>query len=186
MTWRRIITYYLLFALLGGYYLLFETRPQGEVGTQRAVPVQSAGHKSRFLNLAQEVVQELVVRRPEGEVVCRRDAEVWRVIKPAGVQVSSGLVSGLVANLTQSKEAEVMAEAPTDLSPFGLDLPRSTLVLKTDGKSPPVTLFLGERNPTATAVYARLEGSPRVFLLGLTVKYYEELLFQAVGMGKKN
>ena len=78
-----------------------------------------------------------------------------------------------------------MAEAPADLSPFGLDLPRSTLVLKTDSKSPPITLLLGERNPAVTAVYARLEGSPNVFLLGLTVKYYEELLFEAAGAGKE-
>ena len=186
MTWRKIITYYFLFVFLVGYYLLFETRPRKTVEIRRAALTSSlAGQKRPFLNLAQEAVQEVVIRRPEGEVVCRRDAEGWKVIKPASAQVAPGLVSGLVADLVQSKEAELMAEAPADLSPFGLDLPRSTLVLKTDAQSLPVTVFLGERNPASTAVYARLEGSPHIFLLGLTVKYYEELLFQAAGVGKE-
>ena len=180
MSWTRIITYYLLFAFLGGYYLLFETQPRKTVIQERTI-----GDKRPFLNLTQESIQELVIRRLEGEVVCQRSAEGWKVVKPAGAVVSSALVSGLVQNLADSKEAQLMAEAPADLSPFGLDLPRSTLVIKTDGKSPSVTLFLGERNPTATAVYARIEGSPRVFLLGSILKYYEELLFEAAGAGKE-
>jgi hypothetical protein len=186
MSWRRIITYYLLFAFLGGYYFLFETQPQREVEAPRAAPVQPAGQMRPFLNLTQESIQELVVRRLDGEVVCRREGDSWQVVEPASVRrVPSSLITSLVENLVQSREAEVMAEAPADLSPFGLDMPRSTLVLKTNNQNASVTVFLGDRNPPATAVYARLEGSPQVFLLGLTVKYYEELLFESAGAGKK-
>ncbi len=181
MSWPKVIIYYTLLALLGGYYLLFETQPQREVVTQ----AQPAGQRRPFLNLAEESVEELVVRRLEGEVVCRREGQGWRVVKPTSARVSPGLISSLINDLVRSQEAEVMADSPADLSRFGLDMPRSTLVLKVSNQSTPITLFLGDRNPPATAVYARLEGSSQVVLLSLTVKYYEELLFGAAGVGKK-
>ena len=182
MSWRSIIAYYLLFVFLGGYYLLFEAQPRRQEVSQP----QPSGEMRPFLNLTQDSIQELVIRRLEGEVVCRREGSGWKVIKPTSARrIAPGLILSIVDSLVQSREARVMAESAADLSPFGLDIPHSTLVLKLNSQSTPVTVFLGERNPPGTAVYARLEGSPRVFLLGLTVKFYEELLFEAVGAGKK-
>ncbi len=182
MSWPKILTYYTLFALLAGYYLLFEVRPQPQ---RRVVSLQPRGEKHPFLNLDQEEVQELVVRRPEGQVVCQRDGEGWKVVEPSSARVSPGLVAALVESLVHHREAELMAEAPADLSPFGLDWPSATLVVKTNNRSKPITIFLGDRNPALTACYARIGGSPQVFLLGLTVKYYEELLSEAAGIKGK-
>jgi hypothetical protein len=41
---------------------------------------------------------------------------------------------------------------------------------------------LGSRNPSGTAIYAQRDDTRRVFLIGLNVRYYEDLLFQGVGM----
>ena len=43
--------------------------------------------------------------------------------------------------------------------------------------------FASLRNPARTAVYAQRSDSPRVFLIGLNVRYYEDLLFEALRAG---
>jgi hypothetical protein len=181
MSGRKIAAYYIVFGLLAVYYAVFETRPRVDVVARMV----EADMRS-FFPFSGAEVRELVVRRPEGEVVCRRGPEGWAVVKPRpGRRVPPDLIAGLVDNLDRSRRARVMAEAPGDLSPYGLAGPRSTLVVRADGRAQPATIFLGERNPALTAVYARLEGRPEVYLLGLTVKYYEELLFEAAGLPRK-
>ena len=179
MSGRRIAAYYLVFGLLAAYYLAFETRPRVEV-VPRVTDVQTRS----FFPFSREQIRELVVRRPEGKVVCRRGEAGWKIVEPAFTRpVPSDLIAGLVDSLERSRRARLVAESAADLSPYGLDMPRSTLVVVAEGEKRPATIFLGDRNPALTAVYARLEGRPEVFLLGLTVRYYEELLSETVGLG---
>ena len=45
-------------------------------------------------------------------------------------------------------------------------------------------MTIGETNPTGTAVYARRGGNPVVVLIGRNVRYYEDLIFQALPSGQ--
>jgi len=42
---------------------------------------------------------------------------------------------------------------------------------------------IGDANPTGTAVYAQRQGAPDVVLIGRNVRYYEDLIFQALPAG---
>ena len=81
--------------------------------------------------------------------------------------------------------SEVVADGarPGDLASFGLANPSSSIVLTTDGagSAHEVTVFLGDRNPTHTALYARRAEDARVYLVGLNLRYYEDLIFTAAG-----
>jgi hypothetical protein len=90
-----------------------------------------------------------------------------------------------VEGLVVEKETQVIDEATEDPSSYGLDPPHATVVLKGGANNVIATVFLGDRNPPSTAVYARKEGSPQIVLLGYSVRYYEELIFEAAGFGKK-
>ncbi len=48
-----------------------------------------------------------------------------------------------------------------------------------DGTARKVRVLLGARNPTRTAVYAKRDDRPAVYLVGLNVQYYEDLIFEA-------
>ncbi|MFI5394455.1 MAG: DUF4340 domain-containing protein [Candidatus Binatia bacterium] len=171
MTWRRAAVYWACFLVLGVYYAAVEREPAG----------QAAAHLTRapFLSLSEDQIDAIEVRRGDRVVRCRRIDRRWKVVEPAEGVVPSDLVAGLIDNLTRLPDVEVVAEKPGDLTQFGLDAPASQLVL-TPASGTPVTVRLGNRNPSGTAVYAQRGTSDRVFLIGLNARYYEDLLFEAL------
>jgi hypothetical protein len=181
MTWRRIAIYYALAIVLGGYFLLFEWQPGGEKPLPERRPIQ----QTRFLPIPIEEIQEVQVRRDAGAVTCRRNGQGWQAVEPPGTQITSSLLDSFVEGLVVEKEVQVIDEATGDLSSYGLDRPHATVILKGGANNVIATVFLGDRNPPSTAVYARKEGSPQIVLLGYSVRYYEELIFEAAGLEKK-
>jgi uncharacterized protein DUF4340 len=171
MTWRRAILYWGCFAVLAAYYLVAERRPAGEVAAHLA--------RAPFLSLAEGEIDAVELRRDEARVRCRHIDQRWQVVEPAGRTVPSDLVGALVANLIQLPDVEVVAETSANLAQFGLDTPASQIVLTTSG-GPSITVRLGSRNPAGTAVYAQRSDSGRVYLIGLNVRYYEDLVFEAL------
>ena len=172
MTWQRAFTYWACFGVLGVFYLLVLREP----------PRPTPEHLTRapFLSLAENEIEALDLRRGATTIRCRRVDGRWQVVEPAARQVPSDLVTALIANLTQLPEVEVVDEGGGDLGQFGLNPPVSQMTLiMTGGKV--VHLRLGSRNPSGTAIYAQRDDSRRVFLIGLNVRYYEDLLFQGVG-----
>jgi len=171
MTWRRAALYWALFIVLGIYYVAAEREPAG----------QAAEHLTRapFLTVPEEQIEAVQVQRGESVVHCRRVAGRWKVVDPPDSRVPSDLIAGLITNLTQLPDVEVVADKPVDLAQFGLDMPASQLVL-TPAAGNPVTVRLGNRNPAGTALYAQRSTSDRVFLIGLNVHYYEDLLFEGL------
>jgi hypothetical protein len=66
-----------------------------------------------------------------------------------------------------------------ELGAFGLDADATRVELVPSGGAPE-TLWLGAANPSGTAVYARRLGVDGVILVGRTLRYYEELIRQAL------
>jgi len=171
MTWRRAAVYWAVFLGLSTYYVVaLRESPQPLAHLTRAA----------FLDLAADRVEALEVRRAGSVVRCRRVDGRWQVSEPTGRPVSADLIEALVANLTQLPDVEVVAENSDALGEFGLQTPQSEIILQSAGQAA-VSVRLGAQNPAGTAVYAQRDGSPRVFLIGLNVRYYEDLLFEALG-----
>ncbi len=171
MTVKRVVLYWALFAVLGGYYLAVEREPAGGAGAHLT--------RAPFLNVPEEQIQALQVQRGDTLVRCRRIDGRWKVTEPAAGNVPADLIAGLITNLTQLPDVEVVSEKADNLAEFGLDAPISQVVL-TPAAGSPITVRLGSRNPSGTAVYAQRSTSDRVYLIGLNARYYEDLLFEAL------
>jgi len=168
MTWKRAALYWAVFLALAAYYILVVRELQQPVAHLTRAP---------FLSIPEEQVTALEVRRDTSVVRCRRTDAHWELVEPADRTVPSDLVEALVANLIQTPDVEVVAEDSSQLSQFGLREPQSEMTLRrTAGE--PVTVRLGAHNPAGTAVYAQRNDSPAVFLIGLNVRYYQDLLFE--------
>jgi hypothetical protein len=171
MTWRRAAAYWVCFLALSSYYFAVVRQPSAAP----PAPVMRAP----FLDVRDSDLEGLEVRRDAAVIRCRRVADRWQVVQPQVANVPPDLVAALVTSLTQLPDVEVVQDASTDLEQFGLDPPASQLTLTTrDGRT--MTVRLGNRNPSSTAVYAQRTGSAHIFLIGLNAGYYEDLLFEAV------
>lgn len=178
MSWRAVGVIYAVFASLLAFVLLVERRPTVEAPPPEAAPARS------LLGVEPGAVRAVTLRRGGVRVRAERADGRWRVVEPAGASVPSDLVEAAVATLTAGQVSEVVADAARtpDLAAFGLATPTSVIELTTGNAAGHVlTVLFGGRNPTRTALYARLADDPRVFLVGLNVRYYEDLIFEAAG-----
>ena len=84
-----------------------------------------------------------------------------------------------------AEEIEHVPPGTTQGNAFGLDdgaMPARIELLRGDGAS--IVVTIGGTNPTGTAVYARRDNAPEVILIGRNVRYYEDLIFQALPAGQ--
>lgn len=107
-----------------------------------------------------------------------KDGKLYQLVAPPGKFVPHDLMDAMVSLLMNAKSVEVVAEDSNDLVQFGLDHPKSVITVEGPGQPQPIKLAFGNENPTHTAIYAQIEGIPKVFLLGENIEYYQSLMFQ--------
>jgi hypothetical protein len=107
-----------------------------------------------------------------------KDGKLYQLVAPPGKFVPHDLMDAMASLLINAKSVEVVADNSNDLSQFGLDHPKSVITVEASGQPQPVKLAFGNENPTHTAIYAQVEGIPKVFLLGQNLEYYQSLMFQ--------
>jgi hypothetical protein len=171
MTWRRAALYWVI--LLGLY--AYDHAAGRDTPASETPPVRAA-----FLGIAADRIDAFEVRRATSVVQCRRVDGRWKVIEPADRAAPADLIEALVASVTELPEVEVVADSSARLADFGLQEPQSEMTLRGAGHTL-ARVRLGAQNPAGTAVYAQRDDSPMVVLVGLNVRYYENLLFSEVG-----
>jgi hypothetical protein len=105
------------------------------------------------------------------------DGKLFQVTTPVGAFVPQDLLTALSGLYLKSEEVEIIAEGG-ELSQYGLDRPVMVAEVTSPGKAAPIRLSFGNENPTHTATYAKLDNSPQIFLLGMDMKYYQDLIFE--------
>ncbi len=171
MRWRQVAILYAVAALLAVDYL----RPHAPAATNAARP----GARQRVFALDVEHLSEIAIEHGGRRVVARRDGDGWAIEEPPSANVPSDLVQAFAVAVLDAEEIEHM-DGEQELAAFGLDDDRATRVELRPSGGPPETLWLGGPNPSGTAVYARRLGTSGVLLVGRTLRYYEELIVQAL------
>lgn len=174
MSWRRVaVIYAVLLALAGWVFVVDPGAPDAEM----PAPVAAA---PSLLDTEASAVTALTFRR-EGKVVrAQRVEQRWTVIEPNGVKIPPDLFDATVATLTVGQPAEELSQEPANAdAAYGLATPATTLEVSLGESAPPILVSLGDENPTRTAVYARRSDRPAIFLVGLNLRYYIDLVFGA-------
>jgi hypothetical protein len=174
VSWRQVGLLWLVCAALGAEWALVERRrPEVDV---------EAETRPRFVLVDAAALRELRLTRDGRTIVARRAGDVWSVVEPADATVPSGLLGAFANALLSAEEIAHVAGPSADTHAFGLDASAVRVELL-DGAGRPIIVVMGATNPAGTAVYARRSGSGDVVLIGRQVRYYEELIFQAVDAG---
>lgn len=173
MSPRSAIIFTVLIAILLPYYY-FVDRPE-----LRLKELHTA--QESLLDLPGGI-EAITVTRGDEKVHYTRmaDGRGYKLVEPNGKFIPQDLMKALADLLESAKTVEVVSTNPNDLAEFGLDKPKGEVILEAASKKQPIDIFFGNENPTHTAVYARIEGSPKIFLLGANLEYYQGLIFQWV------
>jgi hypothetical protein len=170
MRWRQVLGLYAVAVLLAVDYFHGAARV-------RMGPAESPGRR-RLFALDPTRLSEIAIEHGGRRVVARREGDGWAIEEPRAAAVPSDLVQAFALAVLEAEEIERVADTE-ELQAFGLD-ERATRVELRPAGGPPETIWLGGLNPTGTAVYARRLGTDGVVLVGRTLRYYEELILQAL------
>jgi hypothetical protein len=153
-----IIAAVVLAALTGALY--WSNRHPPSEGTAKA----SFDTPPKILSLKQEDISQIQIKKKGGEELdlAKGDAGKWQITAPKPLGADQEAVSSLLSTVSSLNADRLVEEKAGDLSQYGLAQPALELDVTTkDAK--PQKLLLGDDTPAGSAVFAKLEGDPRIF-----------------------
>ncbi len=172
MRWSHVVLLYLVAALLGAQYWFVErVRPPADAPQETVRP--------KLVALDADAVAAIRLHRGGRTMVMQRPDGRWVAVEPAGVAVPNDLVRAFLQAIVAAEVIHPVEAPAGGLESYGFgDGATSVDLTLQDGRT--LALTLGGTNPTGTALYARRAESPPIVLIGRQVRYYEDLLFQAL------
>jgi hypothetical protein len=91
---------------------------------------------------------------------------VWRMTAPVDTQAEAGNVDSLIKTVLEYTYAKTVTDKKEQWKDFGLEKPSRTITLKfaDPAKSPPLTVYVGDKAPVGYNVYLRTSSSDTVYL----------------------
>lgn len=147
----------IVLVLLGGYIYLYEWD----------TPADSAEPKEKaFAGIQSDAIEEVQIKAAGGETSRATKAEDgWQLVEPAKAEADPSEISAVTSNLGSLEVQRVVEEAPADLGRYGLNPPRVDVAFRLKGEKNFRHLLLGEKTPTGSDLYAKLQDGKRVFLV---------------------
>ena len=120
----------------------------------------------KILSLKQEDISKIEIRKKGGEELdlAKGDTGKWQITAPKPLNADQDAVSSLLSTVSSLNADRLVEEKPGDVSQYGLAQPTLELDLTSKGGKPQ-KLFLGDDTPAGSAVFAKLDGDPRVFTI---------------------
>ena len=143
--------------LLGGYIYLYEWDTPANTGEEKEKP---------FASLQSDAIEEVQIRAASGETSRATKTEGgWQLVEPVKAEADPSELSAVTSNLSSLEMQRVVEEAPADLARYGLDPPRVDVAFRVKGDKNFRHLLLGEKTPTGSDLYAKLQDGKRVFVV---------------------
>jgi hypothetical protein len=130
----------------------------------------SAEAAPKILSLKQDDITKLDLKKKDSvEIVLAKNNGQWQITAPKPFAADQGTVSSMLSTLSSLNSDRLVEEKGNNLNQYGLaDAPFEAVITEKDNKSQ--RLLLGDKTPSDNAVYAKLDGDPRVF----TIATYEK------------
>ncbi|MEZ5317756.1 MAG: DUF4340 domain-containing protein [Vicinamibacterales bacterium] len=148
----------LVIALGLGAYIYFVEAPKNP---------DAADAKAKVFPESTAVISEVRIHASSGQsTTVTRDGSSWKITAPAALPADTAQVASLVSTLESLEIEKVIEDNPAAVAPFGLDPPRFTIAFTREGDATLHQLDVGNKNPTGADLYARVDGEPKLFLIG--------------------
>ena len=160
---KSILVLLILAAGLGGffYYDTYTLTPRRE---------KAESAKGRIWTVEPKDVERVTIARKGETVRLQRTADGgWEMLEPVKTRGDRGTVDDMVTGLATARMDREIDPNPAKPADFGLDPPEADVKLEVKGRSEPLVLRVGSKNPTGVWVYAREGGKPAVITLSESI-----------------
>lgn len=151
---RSFLVLLVIAAALGGF-LYYDSRRE---------PATTSKQEKAFAGVEADKIEQVTITSAAGDkTTAQKQGSAWQITSPAAVPADEAELSGITSNLASLEIQRVVDEQATDFKQYGLEPAKVTVAFRAAGKEQ--ALLLGDKTPTGGDMYARLPGSPRVFLV---------------------
>lgn len=162
---RRVMVLGVLALLLGGY--TYVTTP---AQTRLASQTQQQKQERPIFEFSSEKITQLDIVFDGQHLVGKRTAEGWKR-EHNGEPLPSAVVDDFLTSLTSLVDLGNVDGKPEELAEYGLKPPKTQIALQVEGTAGTQTLVLGKHNPVNTSVYAIVNQSQQVILVGSIISW---------------
>jgi hypothetical protein len=147
----------------------------GAVYYTKENPPSSEDEKPQIVSVEKSEIQELTISRPGSDAltVQQTEPDKWSFAPPVTIPADSSAIGSLAESAASIEADRLVEENVTEWQSYGLDEPSLTVEVKLKDGATHRVLF-GRETPTGSALYARLDGDPRLF----TVYSYSKTSFE--------
>jgi len=155
-----IVATFVLLALVGTLYWSDHKKPSIEVTKA------SANTSPAILKLDPASIAKLEIKPKDAEPVAlsKDSSGHWQIVEPKSLRADQSAVSKVLSSLSSLNSERVVEDKASDLKQFGLDHPAVEINVGEKNNSSQ-QLLIGDDTPAGGAVYAMLEGDPRIFTM---------------------
>src|SRR6267378_7835958 len=150
-----------LLVVLGGLgaYIYFVTWKQAD-------KTDTAKQDKVFAALEPDKIEEVKVKSEKGDTTTiRKEKGAWQMTAPVATKADESEVTGITTGLGQIAVVRVIDENPSDLKEYGLATPRIEINFKASGDKDYRKLYIGEKSPTGSDLFAKRNDEKKVFLI---------------------
>lgn len=152
MNFRTTIIMALIFVLGLAAVLLVNKRDEKKAETTEI--------EGKLLNIDKNKVNEIKLQPADIHIV--KDGETWKIVSPVETEGDKSSIDGLINMFDWVKVERVVSSDPADYTDFGLVPGYGKMIISSDSTTD--TLYVGDKNPTGSFVFARRSGSADVFV----------------------
>lgn len=163
MSGTKTLIWAVVLVVLATLYYFYDIR-----GGQRRH--EAARQDALLVQVQPEEVTGLSLERASETITAVKRQGRWQLTAPLSAPGDPRKLDTMVRSLAELQVLRTVTEQPDALASFGLADPRLTVRLQRPAPSEAVTVRLGNRNPTGSGYYARVEGQAPVYLIPSTAE----------------
>jgi len=171
MNWERSLILIALLIALSGYFYFYEVKGAAKRKIAEEKRKEEEWRKIQIFPYQPQDFRRIRLVKDNRTIVYQKEGEVWWMKEPMRINGDEKAVDDIIHSIINVVECEPVADDASDLVQFGLEHPRMEISVHLEGLEEPRTLLLGNDNPTFITIYAKLEGSSKVFLVGSLIRW---------------
>jgi hypothetical protein len=155
---RGLLGAAVLFAILAG--VIYWSNKQK--AKEESAPPKDSETAPKIASIPQMDIARIELKKTGQDVVIEKSGGNWRITAPEPFNADQDIINSLATGLSSLTADSVVEQKASDLAPFGLAQP-SEIVMITGKGGKTQTLFFGDEVPTGSQVYAKSDGSAKIY-----------------------